>query len=128
MKKLRMFILIFTLTLIAVSRGGSMFAAAPIFDESCDGATAGSPVCSGTVGGNPISGSDGVITSVVNILSFVIGVASVIMVIFGGFKYITSNGDSGSIENAKNTILYAIIGVLVAVLAQAIVIFVLRRL
>ncbi len=64
----------------------------------------------------------------ISILSFIVGIAAVLMLIIGGFRYITSGGDSNSISAAKNTILYAIIGLVVAVLAQAIVQFVLREL
>lgn len=66
-----------------------------------------------------------VITNAINILSIVIGVISVIMVIIGGLKYITSAGDSGKVSSAKDTILYAVIGLVVVALAQVIVRFVL---
>ena len=49
---------------------------------------------------------------------------SVIVLIYGGFQYVTSTGDKTRVENAKNTILYAIIGIVVAILAFAIVSFV----
>ena len=68
-----------------------------------------------------------VVELVVNTLSIIIGVASVVMIIIGGFKYITAAGDSNSINSAKNTILYAIIGLVVAALAQVIVQVVLRE-
>ncbi len=70
---------------------------------------------------------EGVIGTVINILSIVVGVVSVIMIIIGGLKYITSGGDSNSITSAKNTILYAIIGLVIVALAQVIVRFVLVR-
>ncbi|MBA3758808.1 hypothetical protein H0X10_04250 [Candidatus Saccharibacteria bacterium] len=85
-------------------------------------------VCSSDREKNPISGNDGVILGVVRLLSYVIGVASVIMIIIGGLKYITANGDGTSIASAKNTVLYALIGVVVFLLSQIIVIFVLSRL
>lgn len=67
------------------------------------------------------------IADVINIFSLVVGVVSVIMIIIGGFKYITSGGDSSNITGAKNTILYAIIGLVIVALAQTIVRFVLGR-
>ena len=67
------------------------------------------------------------IATVINILSLVVGVVAVIMIIIGGLKYITSGGDSGNISGAKNTILYAIIGLVFVALAQVIVRFVLGR-
>ncbi len=68
-----------------------------------------------------------IIHLVINIFSLVVGVISVIMIIIGGLKYITSGGDSGNITGAKNTILYAIIGLVVVALAQIVVKFVLAK-
>lgn len=68
-----------------------------------------------------------IVKRVVDIFSVVVGVVAVIMIIIGGLKYITSGGDSGNISSAKNTILYAIIGLIVVVLAQVVVRFVLER-
>lgn len=64
---------------------------------------------------------------VINVFSLVVGVISVIMIIIGGLKYITSGGEAGNITGAKNTILYAIIGLVVVALAQVIVKFVLEK-
>lgn len=68
-----------------------------------------------------------IVTLIVNIFSVVVGIVAVIMIIWGGFKYITSGGDSGNITSAKNTIIYAIIGLVVVALAQFIVQFVLDK-
>lgn len=68
-----------------------------------------------------------IVTNVINILSLVVGVAAVIMIMIGGMRYITSNGDSGQVGNAKNTILYAIVGLIVVALAQIIVRFVVNK-
>lgn len=65
--------------------------------------------------------------AIVDILSWVVGVAAVIMVIIGGFKYVTSNGDSGQVASAKNTIIYAIVGLVIVIFAQTIVKFVIAR-
>lgn len=66
-------------------------------------------------------GSDSVFTTIVNVLLFLIGAISVVMLIYGGIRYTTSGGNSASVTAAKNTILYAIIGLVVAFLAFAIV-------
>lgn len=68
-----------------------------------------------------------IVTVVVNIFSLVVGIVAVIMIIIGGFRYITSGGDSGKVNSAKDTILYAIIGLVVVALAQFLVRFVLAR-
>lgn len=68
-----------------------------------------------------------IIHSIINLFSLVVGVVSVIMIIIGGLKYITSGGDSGNVSGAKNTILYAIIGLVIVALSQVIVRFVLNK-
>ena len=72
-----------------------------------------------------IFGQGGVFQTVVNVLLFLVGAISVIMLIVGGIRYILSAGDQNAVTSAKNTILYAIIGIIVAVLAWAIVNFLL---
>lgn len=67
------------------------------------------------------SGVQNAISEAVNILSLVAGAAAIIAIIFSGFKYITSGGDTGKVANAKNTLIYAVIGIAVAILAQVIV-------
>ena len=69
-------------------------------------------------------GQVGIVSQIINILLFLIGVVSVIMIILGGFKYALSGGDSDKVTGAKNTVLYAIIGLIVAILAFAIINFV----
>lgn len=93
-------------------------------------------LCTGTV--NAGGGSEGdctksspndslkkIAAQIVNLLSIVVGIVAVIMVIFGGFKYITSGGESGNITSAKNTLVYAIVGLIIVALAQFIVHYVL---
>jgi hypothetical protein len=67
------------------------------------------------------------IADVINIFSLIVGIVAVIMIIVGGFRYITSGGDSNNVTAAKNTILYAIIGLVIVALAQFIVRFVLNK-
>jgi cytochrome bd-type quinol oxidase subunit 2 len=64
---------------------------------------------------------------VINIFSVIVGVIAVFMIIFGGLKYITSGGDSGNVSGAKNTIIYALVGLVIVALAQFIVRFVLGK-
>ena len=72
--------------------------------------------------------ADGIVTRGINTALFAIGALAVIMLIYGGIRYTISAGDSKQVEAAKNTILYAIIGIIVALLAGAIVNFVLTNL
>ena len=62
-----------------------------------------------------------------NLFSGIVGIISVVMVIVGGIRYITSGGDSGKVASAQNTVLYAVIGLVVVALAQIIVQFVLKK-
>lgn len=64
---------------------------------------------------------------IVNIFSLIVGIVAVVMIIVGGLRYITSGGDSNNVSSAKNTIIYAIIGLVIVALAQFIVQFVLNK-
>lgn len=68
-----------------------------------------------------------IIKNIVNILLFIIGAVSVIMIVIGGLKYVVSNGDSSAVKGAKDTILYAVIGLVVALLAYAVVNWVIQQ-
>ncbi|MEK7472379.1 MAG: hypothetical protein AAB624_03990, partial [Patescibacteria group bacterium] len=70
---------------------------------------------------------NGIIAAAIRIFQVVVGLISIIMIIMGGLKYITSGGDAASVGSAKNTILYALVGIVVVALAEIIVQFVLNR-
>ena len=70
-------------------------------------------------------GDNGVFGRITNVILLIVGIVSVIMLIYGGLRYILSGGDSKKVTDAKNTILYAIIGLIISLLAYAIVNFVL---
>lgn len=82
-------------------------------------------------GVNQVGGNDNTvkledrIKTITNILLFILGAIAVIMIIIGGIRYATSNGDSSQTKAAKDTILYAVIGLAVAIVAFAIVQFIL---
>lgn len=67
------------------------------------------------------------IRTILNVLSVIVGIIAVVMIIVGGFRYITSGGASEKVTSAKNTLLYAIIGLIIVALAQIIVKFVLDK-
>jgi hypothetical protein cdiviTM7_00647 len=71
-------------------------------------------------------GDNGVFSRLTNTILLVVGLISVIMLVYGGLRYILSGGDSKKVTDAKNTILYAIIGLIISLLAFAIVNFVLN--
>lgn len=70
----------------------------------------------------------GIFTKIVNIMLFLVGAIAVIMLIVGGIRYVTSGGAQDQVTAAKNTIMYAIVGIVVAVLAYAVVNFVVNGL
>jgi len=78
--------------------------------------------------GKSIDGKDGLIKTVVNILLWAVGILSVIMIIFSGFRYITSSGDASKTKSAQNTLIYSVVGLIVAIMAWAIVNMVIKRL
>ena len=101
----------------------------PVANVDCSGSNASSPVCQDlSKTGNPLFGPKGVITRVANLFGVVVGLISVFMIILGGLRYVQSAGDSTKTNNAKNTILYAAIGLGVASLAGVIAQFILRNL
>jgi len=127
-KKIRLAFLILSSTL-AVAAGSAAplaLAASSAAGEISKGAceAAGQQNCTPAQAAGSLNDT---IASVINLLSVLVGVAAVIMIIIGGFRYITSAGDSTKVTSAKNTIIYAIIGLIIVALAQLIVHFVLNK-
>jgi len=67
------------------------------------------------------------VKAIINILSFVVGIVAIIMLIIGGIRFITSQGEGSSTAAARSTIIYALVGILVVVMAQVLVKFVIGR-
>ena len=116
-----------TLTLVALPIAVPVVAYADIPSDLCTGANLQTTSGSSCTNSDSTGKLDSILTTVVQIFSLVVGVVAVIMIIIGGLKYITSGGDSGNISSAKNTIIYAIIGLIIVALAQVIVHFVLNK-
>lgn len=107
-------------------------AAAEIQDSTCAGASLdaskiGQKGTCNSSNANAANNVTKIVALAVNIFSWVIGVVAVFAIIYGGFRYITSGGESAGVTSAKNTILYAIIGLVIVALAQLIVRFVLSN-
>jgi len=73
-------------------------------------------------------GDTGILTQVTNLLLFVAGALAVIMIIIGGLRYVLSGGNGASVTAAKNTVMYAVVGLIIAFLAFAAINFVLGML
>ncbi|CAN5341487.1 hypothetical protein BH09PAT4_BH09PAT4_08620 [soil metagenome] len=105
------------------------FAATDLQNNLCSGTNldlTGAKTDCGT-GAGATTSLNTLLTQIVNIFSAVVGVVAVVMIIVGGLRYITSGGDSGKVGTAKNTLIYAIIGLVVVALAQIIVHFVFAK-
>ena len=75
-----------------------------------------------------IAGEGGLISILINFLLWTVGILSVVMIIFSGFRYITSAGDASKTKSAQSTLTYSVVGLIVAILAYAIVNMVINRL
>lgn len=133
LKKLKTFFAILTLSFSFVSPALAVVPAhAATVDPKQQACEALGGASSGTSGGTcatPAAGPDvdKTLKLGINAFSLIIGVTAVIMIMVGGMKYVLSNGDSGNVNSAKNTILYALIGLVVVALAQIVVRYVLNR-
>lgn len=105
-------------------------AAAYAYTAVPDCTVAEAAACQGSAAGtsNPISGPNGELIKVVHLVALVAGVAAVIVIIIGGFKYVTSDGNPQNIQSARNTILYAVVGLVVIVFGQTIIAYILGKL
>ena len=134
-RKIKSTIIIATLTLCSVGAPGLIASGVAFAGTGCSSSQSsvnnGANLAFGNSGCALPSSSNGnsvssVATTVVNILSLIVGILAVIMIIYGGLRYISSGGSSEGVGNAKNTIIYAIIGLIIVALAQLIVHFVLN--
>lgn len=88
-----------------------------------------SSVCSTQApGDDPLSGDNGLLIKIANIVAYIAGVAAVLIIIIGAIRYVTSNGDSNKISSAKSAVLGALIGLVLVLLARTIIYFVVNKL
>lgn len=129
MTKIRLIVLSF-LAVVGFVLVPAPVANAEIFDAATKDACSGASLSNGS-SGNCSKDSEkrltDVISTAINLFSIIIGIVAVIMIMVAGFRYITSAGDSNGITSAKHTLIYAIVGLIVAAMAQIIVRFVLSK-
>ncbi len=126
-KIIKTILITLTLTLGIFVLSGTGYAAPPpppstptqsSTNQACQGLSQlGGVNCSSTSGKAAVGN---LAQTVVSILAKIVGVVSVAMIIFAGFRYVTAGGDSNAINSAKNTLIYAIVGLAIAVIAQLI--------
>lgn len=114
---------IMTLGVLSALLLGCVFAPSALaaFDLSIiDGASA----ARGIDQAEDLFGATGIFTTISNVMLFIVGAISVIMIVIGGLRYVISGGNTTNVTAAKNTILYAIVGLVISMLAYAIINFV----
>ena len=116
------------LSMVGIFAIASPVGAEDVFEDVCTKAPT-STVCQSRTpaGKNPLFGPDGVLTSAISIMSIVVGIAAVIVIIVGGLKLVTSGSNPQDVAKARETIIYAIVGLVIALLAQVIVQFFLKE-
>lgn len=118
---------ILAITLLSLSFSLVIFQSAsalPLFNNVCEHSGDQSSVCKDAEAGansNPLYGPGGVITIAVNLLSVVVGIAAVLGFIMAGIKYITSGSNPEEANNARELIIYAVVGLILATAAQLLV-------
>ena len=116
MKKTLLAISLLAVGLIGPIMPGLVFATDPFCSSNASADAKEAAGCM-TTSGNV----ENKVVNVINIFLYVVGFVAVVMIIYGGFLYMTSQGDAGKVQKAKNTILYSVIGLAIAVLAYVIV-------
>lgn len=93
----------------------------------CSGDAANSAVCQDKNSGDPLTGNNGALLKIANIVAYVGGVAAIIIIIVSAIRYITSGGDAENISGAKKTLIGAIVGLVIIVLAKSLITYVVSR-
>lgn len=100
------------------------------FAQVCKGQANNSTVCKDKElnGANPLWGKDGIITNLINLMSIIAGIAAVIIIIVGGLRFVTGGNNPQEVQQARNLIIYAVVGLIIVASAQLIVRFFLSQL
>lgn len=123
-------LLLMAFAFVTLSVSGLIFASSQpaLAQNAKSDLCAGANAATGGSGCGDTSGTiNKTIRNIVNLFSSIIGIIAVIMIMVGGFRYITAGGEAGKISGAKTTITYAIVGLVIVALAQSLVRFVLNR-
>lgn len=125
-KRLKLLFAALVVSFLLVPAGQVLAAEKNVFDQvPCTGSNSTSAACS--TGGDPITGPGGAIAKVTTLIAYISGIAAIIVIIVGGVMYVLSNGDSSKVQAARDTVLYAVIGLVVVILARTIIVFVIGK-
>ena len=97
----------------------------PVYADSKDEVQNGANMANG--GGGSNQNLPDIITTIINVMLFIAAALAVIMIIYGGIRYITAHGDEKQVKVAKDTIVYSVAGLIIAILAYALVTFIFDR-
>jgi hypothetical protein len=97
-----------------------------ILKDACDSASTSTTCKSAASKNDPITGPDGTLDRISTVVAIIAGISAVIMIILSGFRYVTSGGDTQKIASAKNTLIGAIVGLVIIVVARGIIVLVLK--
>lgn len=97
----------------------------PVYADAKDEVKKGADMTNS--GGSAKQDLPDVITTIINVMLFIAGALAVIMIIYGGIRYITAHGDEKQVKVAKDTIVYSVAGLIIAILAYALVTFIFDR-
>ena len=97
----------------------------PVYADSRDEAQNGAKLVDG--GGGSNQNLPDIITTIINVMLFIAAALAVIMIIYGGIRYITAHGDEKQVKVAKDTIVYSVVGLIIAIIAYALVTFIFNR-
>ncbi len=126
MKKLILSMFAVALTVFGL---GGVAMMSPVYADGGADQFLGDITPEGTLGGTDAEkGLMKVVKNIINVVIGIVGVVAVVMMIVGGINFITSQGDTAKVTKARNTILYGVVGLVVALLAFAIVNFVIGNL
>lgn len=125
-RRLAAIVALFMLTIGSLGPVTSVHAG--ILDAACSRAGNAGATCKAKSEGSSRESAAKQVQGVINLILMLLGILAVIMIIIGGYRYVTSNGDEGGIKSGKNTIIYACIGLILAIMSYAIVNFVVDRL
>jgi len=87
-------------------------------NQACNGLK---QLTGGTCSNTSDAGVGSIVKNVINIVSLIVGFVSVLVIMFSGFRFITAGGDQNTVSSARNTLMYAVIGLTIAAIAQLIV-------
>ena len=106
-----------TLCAAVITIGGLVTACTPVYADASDEVQAGFEAAGGT-GSESLTS---IVGTVINTMLFIVGILSVIMIIYAGIRFITASGNAQQVSTAKNILIYSVVGLVISIIAYAVV-------